>query len=81
MLGQREVNMFYACKFVTNHLQHRVTAHVMNKLFMAHAFTETNFSMNTATVLQYSFTCIVAGCTQCGKTVWVKTLLENIRKR
>ena len=24
-------------KFVANHLQHRVTAHVMKKLFMAHA--------------------------------------------
>ena len=30
-----------------------------------------------STVLQHPFTCIVAGCTQSGKTVWVKTLLEN----
>ena len=29
------------------------------------------------TVLQYPFTCIVAGCAQSGKTVWVKKLLEN----
>jgi hypothetical protein len=28
-------------------------------------------------VLQHPFTCIVAGCTQSGKTVWVKSLLEN----
>ena len=31
-------------------------------------------------VLQHPFTCIVAGCTQSGKTVWVKTLLENAQK-
>ncbi len=30
-----------------------------------------------STVLQHPFTSIVAGCTQSGKTVWVKTLLEN----
>ena len=29
------------------------------------------------TVLRHPFTCIVAGCTQSGKTVWVKKLLEN----
>ena len=27
--------------------------------------------------MQHPFTCIVAGCTQSGKTVWVKYLLEN----
>jgi hypothetical protein len=27
--------------------------------------------------MQHPFTCIVAGCTQSGKTVWVKSLLEN----
>jgi type IV secretory pathway VirB4 component len=31
-------------------------------------------------VLQHPFTCIVAGCTQSGKTVWVKSLLENVQK-
>jgi hypothetical protein len=31
-------------------------------------------------VLRQPFTCIVAGCTQSGKTVWVKTLLENAQK-
>ena len=30
--------------------------------------------------LQHPFTCIVAGCTQSGKTVWVKTLLENAQQ-
>jgi hypothetical protein len=27
--------------------------------------------------MQHPFTCIVAGCIQSGKTVWVKSLLEN----
>ena len=31
-------------------------------------------------VLQHPFTCIVAGCTQSGKTVWVKSLWENAQK-
>ena len=30
-----------------------------------------------SSVMQLPFTCIVPGCTQCGKTVWVKSLLEN----
>jgi hypothetical protein len=30
--------------------------------------------------MQHPFTCIIAGCTQSGKTVWVKTLLENAQK-
>ncbi len=33
-----------------------------------------------STVLQHPFTCIVAGCMKSGKTVWVKTLLENAQK-
>ena len=32
-----------------------------------------------STVMQHPFTCIVAGCTQSGKTVWVKKLLENAK--
>ena len=32
---------------------------------------------NRSSVMQHHFTCIVAGCTQSGKTVWVKSLLEN----
>ena len=35
--------------------------------------------VNGSTAMQHPFTCIVAGCTQSGKTVWVKTLLENTR--
>ena len=30
--------------------------------------------------MQHPFTCIVAGCTQSGKTVWVKTFLEKAPK-
>jgi hypothetical protein len=30
--------------------------------------------------MQHPFTCIVAGCTQSGKTIWVKPLLENAQK-
>ena len=29
--------------------------------------------------MQHPFTCIVAGCTQSGKTVWVTKLLENAK--
>ena len=32
---------------------------------------------NRSSVMQHPFTCIVAGCKQSGKTVWVKSLLEN----
>jgi hypothetical protein len=43
-----------------------------------------NIRMGTyrSSVLQHPFTCILAGCTQfqSGKTVWVKSLLENVQK-
>ena len=35
---------------------------------------------NGSAVLQHPFTCIVAGCTQSGKSVLVKSLLENAQK-
>ncbi len=34
-------------------------------------------TVNGVAVVQHTFTCIVAECTQSGKTVWVRTLLEN----
>jgi hypothetical protein len=34
-------------------------------------------TVNGVTVMQHPFTCIVAGCTPSGKTVWVKSPLEN----
>jgi hypothetical protein len=30
-------------------------------------------------IMQYPFTCIVAVCTQTGKTVWINNLLENAK--
>jgi hypothetical protein len=33
--------------------------------------------VNGVTVMQHPFTCIIAGCTQRGKTVWVKSLLKK----
>ena len=45
-----------------------------------HISNDHNVIMSTYAVLQHPLTCIVAGCTQSGKTVWVKTLLENAQK-
>ena len=45
-----------------------------------HISNDDNVLISTYAVLQHPFTCIVAGCTQSGKTVWVKTLLENAQK-
>ena len=42
-----------------------------------HISNDHNILISTYAVLQHPFTCIVAGCKQSGKTVWVKTLLEN----
>ena len=68
MLGQGGVNMSYACKiceksFATssNRARHEKTFHGTR------ISSETNFPINTATVLQHPFTCIVDGCTQSGK--------------
>ena len=49
---------------------------------VVHAYGNRNLrqqtlTVNGVTVMQHPFTCIVAGCTQSCKTVWVKTLLEN----
>ena len=49
---------------------------------VVHAYGTRNLGQQTltvsgVTVMQHPFTCIVAGCTQSGKTVWVKSLLEN----
>ena len=45
-----------------------------------HISNDHNFLISTYAVLEHPFTCIVAGCTQSGKTVWVKILLENAQK-
>ena len=80
MLGQRGVNMSYACKICNKSFATLSNRARHQKAFSWHTQfirIETNFSINTATVLQHPFTCIVAGS---GKPVWVKTLLENAQK-
>ena len=59
---------------------HQVIAHVIKKQ-MHDSSTNGKLSVtaNGSTIVQHPFTCIVAGCTQSGKTVWVKTLLENVQ--
>jgi hypothetical protein len=52
---------------------------------VVHAYGNRNLgqqilTVNGDTVMQHPFTCIVAGCTKGGKTVWVKTLSENSQK-
>ena len=41
---------------------------------------QSSIVINGSSVMQHPFTCIVAGCTKSGKTVWVKSLLENSQK-
>ena len=55
----------------SNHAHHEKSFH------STHNLSETNFPIYTVTVLQQPFTCIVAGC---GKTAWVKTILESAWK-
>ena len=71
----------------SNRLRHKKVVHA-NKIpsvkrrtskLAVMACTQT-LTVNGVAVLQHPFTCIVAGCTQSGKTVWVKTLLENVQK-
>ena len=52
----------------------------MNKVHEAkmHPRKEQSLAIGS-TVMQHPFTCIVAGCTHSGKTVWVKKLLENAK--
>ena len=74
----RHANMSYVCNICgknftirSNLKRHKKNMHGTNRL------TQSTLLDNGLTVLQHPFTCIVAGCTQSGKTVWVKTLLEN----
>ncbi len=60
----------------SNRLRHKKVVHA-NKIPSVKRRTLT---VNGVAVLQHPFTCIVAVCTQSGKTVWVKTLLENVQK-
>ncbi len=60
----------------SNRLRHKKVVHA-NKIASVKRQTLT---VNGVAVLQHPFTCIVLGCTQSGKTVWVKTLIENAQK-
>ena len=42
--------------------------------------SQSSIVVNGSSVMQHPFTCIVAVCTQSGKTLWVKSLLENAQK-
>ena len=58
----------------SNRSRHQNTAHGPNPV------SQSSIVVNGSSVMQHPFTCIVAGCTQSGKTVWVKSLLENAQK-
>jgi hypothetical protein len=75
-----EVNMSYECDIcgktfanASNLLRHKKVVHAYGTRNLG----QQTLTVNGVTVKQHPFTCIVAGCTQSGKTVWVKSLLEN----
>ena len=57
----------------SNLLRHKKVVHTYGTRNLG----QRTLTVNGVTVMQHPFTCIVAGCTQSGKTVWVKSLLEN----
>ena len=60
----------------SNLLRHKKVVHAYGNRNLG----QQTFTVNGFTVMQHPFTCIIVGCTQSGKTVWVKTLLENAQK-
>ena len=60
----------------SNLLRHKKVVHAYGNRNLG----QQTLTVNGVTVMQHPFTCIVARCTQSGKTVWVKTLLENSQK-
>ena len=74
------VNMSSTCDMCRRTFAKPFNLHRHKREVHGHISTDHNVLMSTYTVLQHPFTCIVAGCTQSGKTVWVKTLLENAQK-
>jgi hypothetical protein len=57
----------------SNLLRHKKVVHAYGTRNLG----QQTLTVNGVTVIQHPFTCIVAGCTQSDKTVWVKSLLEN----
>jgi hypothetical protein len=57
----------------SNLLRHKKVVHAYGTRNLG----QQTLTVNGVTVMQHPFTCIVAGCTQSGKTVWVTSLLEN----
>ena len=60
----------------SNRLRHKKVVHA-NKIPSVKRQTLT---VNGVAVLQHPFTCIGAGCTQSGKTVWVKNFVGKCPK-
>ncbi len=60
----------------SNRLRHKKVAHAYENSNL----TEQTMTVNRPAIMQHPFTSIVAGCTQSGKTIWEKTLLENAQK-
>jgi hypothetical protein len=60
----------------SNLLRHKKVVHAYGNRNLG----QQTLMVNGVTVMQHPFTCIVAGCTQSGKTVWVKIPLENSQK-
>jgi hypothetical protein len=60
----------------SNLLRHKKVVHAYGTRNLG----QQTLTVNRVTAFQHPFTCIVAGCTQSGKTVWVKSLLENAQK-
>ena len=57
----------------SNLLRHKKVVHAYGTRNLG----QQTLTVNGVTVMQHPFTCIIAGCTQSDKTVWVKSLLEN----
>ena len=78
--------MSYVCNICVKYFPNESNRHRdikgvhLNKVHEANTHPRKAQSLALAsTVMQHPFTCIVAGCTQSGKTVWVKKLLENAK--
>ena len=74
--------MSYECDVSGNVLQMQVIgfAKKVAQLYENSNLIGQTTTISRAAIMQDPFACIVAGCTQSGKTVWEKTHLENAQK-